>query len=155
MYTCTNHQTCTINTTSLNGLNNILPNSSDQRNGPKCYKCRDQGHMRHECKTERVYCTNCRSPNHDIRACRKYQNSNHSQTNSNTPTGYNPTATPPPLLGTATTETTTTTDQGPWFQNGASPARSANMTEALTQILTQVANNKKRRGQQMDDEEHL
>ena len=118
--------------------------------------------MRHECKAERVYCTNCRSPNHDTRACRKYQNNNHNPTNSHIPAGYHPTATPPPLLGTVTTGTTFTATQGPWFQNyqdphqprnntttastpfnSTSPAPSANITEALTQILTHVANNKK------------
>ena len=60
--TCTSHQICTTNTTGLIGLNNISPNSSDQRNGPKCYRCGEQSHMRQECKTERVYCTNCRRP---------------------------------------------------------------------------------------------
>ena len=104
----------------------------------------------------------CRSPNHDTKACRKFQNNNHSPTNSHIPTGYHPTATPPPLLGTATTGTTGTATQGPWFQNhqdphqprhntttahtpfdGTSPAPSANMTEALDQILAQVTNNKK------------
>ena len=119
--------------------------------------------MRHECKTDRVYCTHCKSPNHDTRACRKHQNNTPSPTNSHIPAGYHPTVTPPPLLGTATTGRTGTAAQGPWFQNyqdphqprnnnttttptpfnGASPAPSANMTEALTQILTQVANNKK------------
>ena len=156
--THTNHQTCTTNPTSLNGLNNISPNSSDQRIGPKCYRCREQGHMRHECKTERVYCTNCRSPNHNTRACRKYQNNNHSPTNSHIPAGYN-----------TTTITRDSNNQDNWYNNsrtlfqnyqdphqprnntttaptpfnGASPAPSANMTEALTQILTHVANNKK------------
>ena len=166
-YTRTNHQTCTTNPTSLNSLNNISLNSSDQRNSLKCYRCGEQGYMRHECKTDRVYCTHCRSPNHDTRACRKHQNNTPSPTNSHIPAGYHPTVTPPPLLGTATTGRTGTAAQGPWFQNyqdphqprnnnttttptpfnGASPAPSANMTEALTQILTQVANNKKDEGQ--------
>ena len=147
-----------------NGFHNS-PNSSDHRNGPTCYKCREQGHMRFECKVERVYCTYCRSPNHDIKACRKHQNNTPSPTGSHIPTGYHPTATPPPLLGATTaTGATGTTTQRPWFQNyldthqprtgsttttptpfnGASPAPSANMTEALTQILTQVANNNKK-----------
>ena len=159
--TRTKLQPCTTNPSGLNGLN-ISPNSSDQRIGPKCYRCREIGHMRHECKAERVFCTIYRSPNHDIKACRKFQNNNHSPTNSHIPTGYHPTATPPPLLGTVTTGTTGTATQGPWFQNhqdphqprhnttttptpfnGASLAPSANMTEALTQILAQVTNNKK------------
>ena len=158
--TQTNPQPHMTNTTGLNGFN-ISPNSSDQRIGPKCYRCGEIGHMRHNCKAERVYCTICRSPNHDIKACRKYQNNNHSPTNNHIPTGYHPTATPSPLLGTGATATGTTT-QGPWFHNNqdphqprhntttthtpfnsASPAPSANMTEALTQILAQVTNSKK------------
>ena len=88
-----------------------------------------------------------------------------------------PTATPPPLMGTALiiqqTHQTEAPNNGPLFQNlfesnqprtsttmhtpfnGASPAPSANMTEILTQVLTQVANNnKERRSQQADDEKH-
>ena len=75
--TQTNPQPCMTNPTGLNGLN-ISPNSSDQRIGPKGYRCGEIGHMRHDCKAERVYCTICRSPNHDTKACRKYQNNNHS-----------------------------------------------------------------------------
>ena len=124
------------------------------------------GHMRLECSKERVFCTHCRSPNHDIKACRKHQNSTSSPTNSHSPTGYHPTATPPPLLGTATMGThpqpTGTATNVPLFQNyldnhqmrtsttthtpfnGTLPAPSANMTEALTQIITQVTNNSKK-----------
>ena len=78
-------------------------------------------------------------------------------------TRYHPTATPLPLLGTRNNrDPIGTATQRPWFQNnqdphqprhntttaptpfdGASPAPSANMTEALTQILAQVTNNKK------------
>ena len=73
---------------------------------------------------------------------------------------------PPPLIGTTVTggqptQQTNTTNNGHLFQNlfenqipraktaphaqfnGASPAPSANMTEAFTQILAQVTNNKK------------
>ena len=116
--------------------------------------------MRIECSKERVFCTHCRSPNHDIKACRKYHNSTPSPTGSHILTGYHPTATPPPLPGTATTGTNpqqiSTTNNRPLFENffdnvqprtnttihtpfnGTSPAPSANMTEALTHILTQV-----------------
>ena len=77
--------------------------------------------------------------------------------------GYHPTVTPPPLIGTTTggqlTHQTYTTN-GHYLQNllenqtarnntapnpqynGASLAPSANMTEAFTQILTHVINNK-------------
>ena len=51
--TRTNLQLCTTNPTGLNSLN-ISPNSSDQRIGPKCCRCGEIGHMRHECKAERV-----------------------------------------------------------------------------------------------------
>ena len=90
-----------------------------------------------------------------------------SPTNSHIPTGYHPTATPPPLLGTAPTtgthsQQTGTNTNGPLFQNyfdshpprtsttihtpfnGTSAAPSANMMEALTQIITQVTNNNKK-----------
>ena len=148
---------------NCNSFHNNLPNSSDNRNGPTCG---EQGHMRLECSKERVFCTHCRTPNHDIKACRKYHNSTPSPTNSHIPTGYHPTATPPPLLGTASAtgthpQQTGTNPNRPLFQNyfdthqprtsttihtpfnGTSPAPSANMTEALTQIITQVPNNKK------------
>ena len=46
--TFTNLQPCTTNPTGLN----ISPNSSDQRIGPKCYRCREIGHMRHKCKAD-------------------------------------------------------------------------------------------------------
>ena len=117
------------------------------------------------CK-ERVYCTNCETANHDSKACRRHGNSMPSPINNHTPTGYHPTATPPPLIGaTATggqqTQQTSTTNNGLLFQNlfeaqiprinvtahtpfnGALPAPSTNMTEAITQILAQVDNNNK------------
>ena len=43
--------------TSHNSLHNdISPNSSDNRNGPICFRCREQGHMRLVCR-EGVYVT--------------------------------------------------------------------------------------------------
>ena len=68
-------------------------------NGPTCFKCREQGHTRLECR-ERVYCTLCRTHNHDTKACRKQHNNIPSPTNSHLTTGYHPTETPPPLIGT-------------------------------------------------------
>ena len=36
--TCTNHQTCTTRPSSCNGFHNNSPNSSDNRNGPTCFR---------------------------------------------------------------------------------------------------------------------
>ena len=48
------HRTST-RPTGHNGLdNNNSPNSSDTRNGPTCFRCGEQGHMRSECR-ERVF----------------------------------------------------------------------------------------------------
>ena len=121
--------------------------------------------MRIDCR-ERVFCTHCRTQNHDTKACRKHHSNAPSPPNSHIPAGYHPTATPPPLLGAAATiQQTTQTgapNNGPLFQNlfdnnqprtsttihipfnGTSPTPSANMTEALTQALTQVANSNKK-----------
>ena len=168
MATHTNPQACMTRPSSHNGFHNNSPNSSDNRNEPTCFKCGEQGHMRMDSK-ERVFCTHCRTANHDTKACIKHHNSTPSPTNSHIPVGYHPTATPPPLMGAATaiqqTQQTGATNNGPLFQNifdnnqprtsttihtpfnGASPAPSANMTEALTQIIaqvTQVTNNNKK-----------
>ena len=56
--------------TSHNSLHNdISPNSSDNRNGPICFRCGEQGHMRLVCR-EGVFCDHCWSYNHDTKACR-------------------------------------------------------------------------------------
>ena len=121
--------------------------------------------MRLDCR-ERVYCTLCRTHNHDTKACRKQHNNIPSPTNSHLTTGYHPTATPPPLIGRTTApqqmHQTGIHNNGPLFQNffennqprtstaihtpfnGTSPAPSGNVMEGLTQILTQVTNNNKR-----------
>ena len=96
----TNHQVRATRPSSHNGFHNDSPNSSDNRNGPTCFKCGEQGHMRIDCK-ERVFCTHCRTANHDTKACRKHPNNTHSPRNSHIPMGYHPTATPPLLLGKA------------------------------------------------------
>ena len=164
--TCTNLQTYTSRHPSHNGFHNSS-NSSDNRNSPTCFRCGEHHHMRLKCSKDRVYCTHCRTHNHNTKACRKHHNNTPSPTNSHILTGYHPTATPPPLLGTATTmgtqphQTGTNTDR-PLFQNyfdnnqprtgttthtpfnSVSLAPSANMTEVLMQIITQVANNNKR-----------
>ena len=118
-----------------------------------------------DCK-ERVYCTNCRSANHDIKVCRKQCNNTPSPLNNHIPTGYHPTATPKPLIGATSTggqptQQPNATNNGHLYQNlfenqlprtntashlpfnGTSPAPSANMTEVFTQILAQVSNGKK------------
>ena len=150
--------------TSRSGFQNNSPNSSDARNGPTCYKCGEQGHMRLECR-ERVYYTLCTTHNHNTKACRKQHNNIPNPANSHLTTGYHITATPPPLIGTTMAPQQThqigTHNNGPLFQNffenkprtsttihipfnGASPTPSINMMEGLTQIMTQVANNNKR-----------
>ena len=159
------HRTST-RPTSCNGLhNNNSPNSLDTRNSPTCFRCGEQGHMRSECR-ERVFCNNCKTYNHDTKACRKQHNNIPSPANSQITTGYHPTATPPPLMGTTTAtqqaHQTGTHNNSPLFQNllgnnqprtstmsytpynGTSPAAPADIVEGLTQIMTQVANNNKR-----------
>ena len=152
--------------TGRNGLhNNSLPNSSDTRNGPTCFRCGEQGHMRLECR-ERVFCNNCKTFNHDMKACRKQHNNIQSPANSQITTGYHPTATPPPLMGTTSAtqqaHQTVTHNRNPLFQNllnnnqqrtstmihtlynSASPSTPADIMEGITQIMTQVTNNNKR-----------
>ena len=163
--THTNPQGLTTRTPSCNSFHNNSPNSSDNRNGPTCFKCGEQGHMSMDCR-EIVFCTHCRTSNHDTKACRKHHSNAPSTTNSHIPAGYHPTAKPPPLMGATTaiqqTQQTDATNNRLLFQNlfennqprtstaihtpfnGASPAPSANMTEALTQVITQVTNNNKK-----------
>ena len=149
--------------TSHNGLHNdISPNSSDNRNGPICFRCREQGHMRLVCR-ERVFCDHCRSYNHDTKACTKQHNNIPSPANTQITTGYHPTATPP-LMGTTTTtmQQTGVHNNNPLFQNlldnnqlrtstmiqtpqnGTSPTTPVDLVEGITQITNQVANNNKR-----------
>ena len=90
-----NHNNFPPRMTSRNGLFKNSPNSSRNRNTPTCFRCGEQGHTRHECKN-RVYCTHCRSSE---KACRKLTHNTPSPSNSHIPTGYHPTATPPPLTG--------------------------------------------------------
>ena len=150
--------------TSCNGLhNNISPNSSDNRNSPICFRCGEQGHMRSVCR-ERVFCDHCKTYNHDTKACRKQHNNIPSPANSQIATGYHPTVTPAPLMGTTTTTTQQTGvhNNNPLFQNlldnnpprtstmiqtphnGTSPTTPADLVEGITQIMNQVANNNKR-----------
>ena len=65
----TNPQTCMTRPTGHNRFYNNSPNSSNNRNGPTCLKCGEQGHMRMDCK-ERVFlhtlqdCKSSLFPNH-------------------------------------------------------------------------------------------
>ena len=159
------HRTST-RPTGCNGLhNNILPNSSDNRNGPTCFRCREQGHMRQKCR-ERVFCNNYKTFNHDTKACKKQHNNIPTPANSQITTGYHPTATPPPLMGTTSAtqqaHQTGTHNSNLLFQNlldnnqqrtstmihklynGVSPSAPADIMEGITEIMTQVTNNNKR-----------
>ena len=155
-----NHRTAT-RPTGHNGLqNDNLPSPPDLRNGPTCFRCGEQGHMRAECR-ERVFCNHCRSYNHDTKACRKQHNNIPSPAHSQIATGYHPTATPPPLMGTTAATQPTGTHNNPLFNlldnnqprtstimhtphNGTSPAMPADLVEGITQIMNQVTSNNKR-----------
>ena len=155
-----NHRT-TTRPTSHNGLQTNNPsNPTDLRNGLTCFRCGEQGHMRGECR-KRVFCNHCRSYNHDTKACRKQHDNTPSSTHSQIATGYHPTVTPPPLMGTAAATQPTETHNNPLFnlldnnqprtstlmhtpQNGTSPATPADLIEGITQIMNRVTNNNKR-----------
>ena len=100
----TSHETSTRPTGHNSLQTNNPTNFSDTRNGPICFKCREQGHMRLECR-ERVFCSNCKTYNHDTKACRRQHSNTPSPANSQIATGYHPTVTPPPLIGTTTAAT--------------------------------------------------
>ena len=111
------------------------------------------------------FCNNCKTYNHNTKACRKQHNNIPSPANSQITTGYHPTATPPLLMGTtpATQQAhqTGTHNNNPLFQNlldnnqprtstmihtpynGASPAAPTDIVEGITQIMNQVTNNKR------------
>ena len=155
-----NHRT-TTRPTGHNGLQNDNPsNPSDPRNGPTCFRCAEQGHMRAECR-KRVFCNHCRSYNHDTKACRRQHNNTPSPTHSQIATGYHPTATPPPLIGTTATTQPTETHNNLLFNlldnnqprtstlmdtphNGTSLATPADLMKGITQIMNWVTNDKKR-----------
>ena len=155
-----NHRTAT-RPTGHNGLqNDNLPSPPDLRNGPTCFRCGEQGHMRAECRG-RVFCNHCRSYNHNTKARRKQHNNIPSPAHSQIATGYHPTATPPPLMGTTAATQPTGTHNNPLFNlldnnqprtstimhtphNGTSPAMPADLVEGITQIMNQVTSNNKR-----------
>ena len=107
--------------------------------------------MRVECR-KRVFCRHCRSYNHTTKACRKQQYNTLSPTHSQKATGYHPTVTPPPLMGTAAATQPTEAHNNPLFnvldnnpprtstlmhtpQNGTSPATPVDLIEGITQIM--------------------
>ena len=155
-----NHRS-TTRPTNRNGLRiNNPSNPTDFRNGPTCFRCGEQGHMRGECR-KRVFCNHCRSYNHDTKACRKQHDNTPSPTHSQIATGYHPTATPPPLMGTVTPTQPAEPHNNPLFNlldnnqprtstlmhtphNGTSPATPADLIEGITQIMNRVTNDNKR-----------
>ena len=156
-----NHRAVT-RPTGRNGLqNDNSPNPSDPRNGLTCFRCREQGHMRAECR-ERVFC------NH----CRKQHNNIPSPAHSQIATGYHPTAMPPPLMGTTAATQPIGTHNNPLFNlldnnqprtstimhtphNGTSLATPADLVEGITQIMNEVTSNNKRDDtSKKDDEKH-
>ena len=155
-----NHRS-TTRPTNRNGLQINNPSKpTDFRNGLTCFRCGEQGHMRGECR-KRVFCNHCRSYNHDTKACRKQHDNTLSPTHSQIATGYHPTATPPPLMGTATPTQPAEPHNNPLFNlldnnqprtstlmhtphNGMLPATPADLIEGITQIMNRVTNNNKR-----------
>ena len=155
-----NHRT-TTRLTSRNRLQTDNPsNPADPRNGLTCLRCGEQGHMRGECR-KRVFCNHCRSHNHDTKACRKQHNNTPSPTHSHIATGYHPTATPQPLMGTAAATQPTETHNNLLFNlldnnqprtstlmhtphNGTLPATPADLIEGITQIMNRVTNDNNR-----------
>ena len=154
-----NHQDIQTHMTRQSSRNNFQynsPNSSDNWQGITCYRCGELGHIKTDCK-ERVYCTTCRSAHHDTKACREHHNNTPSPPNNHIPTGYHPTVTPPPLIGTTaggqpTQQNYTTnghylqnlfenqtarnnTEPNPQY-NRALPAPSANVTSIYTDPST-------------------
>ena len=55
-----NHRAATRPTGHNRLQNDNSPSPPDLRNGPTCFRCGEQGHMRAECR-ERVFCNHCRS----------------------------------------------------------------------------------------------
>ena len=155
-----NHRAATRPTSHNRLQNDNSPSPPDLRNGPTCFRCGEQGHMRAECR-ERVFYNHCRSYNHDTKACRKQHNNILSPTHSQIATGYHPAATPPQLMGTTAATQPTGTHNNPLFNlldnnqprtstimhtphNGTSPAMPADLVEGITQIMNQVTSNNKR-----------
>ena len=99
--------------------------------------------------------------NHDSKTCRKQHNNTLSPAHSQIATGYHPTVTPPPLMGTTAATQPTETYNNLLFNlldnnqprtgtlmhiphNGNSPATPADLIEGITQIMNRVTNDNKR-----------
>ena len=145
------HRITTRPTSHNEPQTNNPSNPIDLRNGPTCFRCGEQGHMRLECR-KRVFCNHCRSYNHDTKACRKHQNNTPSPTHSQIATGYHPTVTLPPLMGAEAATQPTDAHNNLLFnvldnnpprtstlmhtpQNGMSPAAPVDLLEGITQIM--------------------
>ena len=109
-----NHRTTTRPTGHNELQTNNPSNPTDLRNGQTCFRCGEQGHMRVECR-KRVFCNQCRSYNHDTKACRKQQDNTPSPTPSQIATGYHPTVTPPLLMGATVATQPTEAHNNPLF----------------------------------------
>ena len=116
--------------------------------------------MRGECR-RKVFCNHCRSYNHDTKACRKQHDNTPSPTHSQITTGYHPTVTPPPLMGTVAPTQPTEPHKNPLFNlldnneprtstlmhtphNSTSPITPADLLDGITQIMNQVTYDNKR-----------
>ena len=153
----TTHRPASVPTSRNDLCKSISPNLSDNRNGPICFTCEEQGHIRSNCN-KRVFCDHCKSFNHSSRACRKQPDNTPSPVGSQITTGYHPTATPPPLTNNQPPNMhnnqlfhnlfknnqprTSTMIQTPY--TGTSTTAPADLVEGITQIINQVANNNKR-----------
>ena len=155
-----NHRTTTMPTSHNSPQTSNPSNPTDHRNGPICFRCGEQGHIKGKCR-KRVFCNHRRSYNHDTKACRKQHENTLSPTHSQIATGYHPTATPPLLMGTAAATQPTEPHNNLLFklldsnqprtntlmhtpQNGTSLATPADLIEGITQIMNRVTNDNKR-----------
>ena len=155
-----NHRT-TTRLTGRNGLQiNNPPNPTDLRNGLTCFRCGEQGHMKGECR-RKVFCNHCRSYNHNTKTCRKQHDNTSSPTHSQITTGYHPTVTPPPLMGTVAPTQPTEPHNNLLFNlldnnqprtstlmhtphNGTSPTTPVDLLDGITQIMNRVTYDNKR-----------
>ena len=116
--------------------------------------------MRGKCR-KKVFCNHCKNYNHDTKACRKQHDNTPSPIHSQIATGYHPTVTPLPLMGTAAPTQPTEPHNNPLFNlldnnqprtstlmhtphNGMSLATPADLLDGITQIMNRVTNNNKR-----------
>ena len=126
----------TTGTSSRTGLSTEQP-QYQPRTPVICFRCGDPGHIRTTCQAADVYCTFCRTTNHNNKACKKYNNPNDSPTNSTSSQGYHPTATPPQgdTNGLFAPAKTSTAVQSPI--PGTPILDAADITTAMTQAVHQ------------------